>query len=520
MARRDSRGLGSGTVVLISLVVSALVSAFVATSMWLVFSITDGPSDSGWSDEAEEVEADDEVDLDPLDRPVEETLRLTIDATDDVQLYRFQVASDTVAVRVRVEGEGKADIDLRVAFGEDDTRSEDWWEESTEDLGDEEVMLYRHDSEDFAQEPLYVEVEYYSSEEDPDEVAYTLRVDVVRFAPQGPYEPGAEIRGRLDKENGHRATYEIRVPDGARAMRFDLVDVDQDLDLYVSPRDDVLDTAEAEHAADTEISRESLVLDGEDVVPGESLFVTVSDRYPLPEATDFRLVATAGTEAPPAIGALPEWPRPTNARERALSAVVEVIAGDGGGSGTIVSPGGLVLTSYHVVDEASGDAPLVIAVTLDVRRPARDAFRARVVQIFEDEDLALLEIVSDLYGRQLPADYRLPVCPVAWDFAPLPGDVLHTAGYPGIGSWTGRGAITLSSGVMSGYGVTDSGPKLKTDAIISAGSSGGAALDDGFRLVGVPTQTRWQTEDGSETLGYASPVTRIPAEWRRLIQQR
>ena len=63
------------------------------------------------------------------------------------------------------------------------------------------------------------------------------------------------------------------------------------------------------------------------------------------------------------------------------------------------------------------------------------------------------------------------------------------------------------------------GSIIKTDADISAGNSGGAALDENYRLVGVPSMTLAET-DGNAQVGYIRPVSMIPAEWLDRIARR
>ena len=58
-----------------------------------------------------------------------------------------------------------------------------------------------------------------------------------------------------------------------------------------------------------------------------------------------------------------------------------------------------------------------------------------------------------------------------------------------------------------GFGVL-----LKTAAEISAGNSGGAALDSQNRLVGLPTLV---AGDETSRLGYIYPVEMLPADWLR-----
>ena len=60
---------------------------------------------------------------------------------------------------------------------------------------------------------------------------------------------------------------------------------------------------------------------------------------------------------------------------------------------------------------------------------------------------------------------------------------------------------------------------MKTDAGISPGSSGGAALDGRWRLIGVPTFESVSPEEVSR-MSYIHPITLLPEAWRKMIEQR
>ena len=60
-----------------------------------------------------------------------------------------------------------------------------------------------------------------------------------------------------------------------------------------------------------------------------------------------------------------------------------------------------------------------------------------------------------------------------------PGDPVWIAGYPAIG----LGTWTLTEGIISGR----VGADLKTDASITSGNSGGAALNKNKEFIGIPS---------------------------------
>lgn len=160
-----------------------------------------------------------------------------------------------------------------------------------------------------------------------------------------------------------------------------------------------------------------------------------------------------------------------------------------GGSGTLISEDGLILTNNHVVSDpyVAVDA-LVVAVTMQQDQPPVPMFYADVLQADYYLDLAVIKIRSDLQGNPVNLS-ELGLTPVSFgnsDDLQL-GDPLVIIGYPGIGGQT----ITLTRGEVSGF--TAESPYgnrafIKTSATIAGGNSGGLAATPQGLIVGVPTQ--------------------------------
>jgi S1-C subfamily serine protease len=160
------------------------------------------------------------------------------------------------------------------------------------------------------------------------------------------------------------------------------------------------------------------------------------------------------------------------------------------GSGTIISPDGLILTNAHV---AVGDRfyradRLTIGLTIAEDQPPVPAYIAEVVQADTNLDIAVLRIVKDLTGRRInTTDLNLPYVEIGNSDDLRLGDDITIMGYPGIGGQT----ITLTSGKVSGFtseAAYGNRAFIKTSATIAGGNSGGMATDDANRLVGIPTQ--------------------------------
>jgi Trypsin-like peptidase domain len=179
------------------------------------------------------------------------------------------------------------------------------------------------------------------------------------------------------------------------------------------------------------------------------------------------------------------------------------------GSGTVVSPDGLILTNHHLITPAGIDEKLaeldtqlavegknadlrvdaerlMIAVS-DGRHLPDPSYMARVIAEDADLDLAILRVDSDEQGTPLdPETLDLPVLPLGSSDAVNLGETVHVFGFPAIGS----GSLTYTIGIVSGFlfeeGI-DGTAWVNTDAVTSGGNSGGAAVNDAGQLIGVPT---------------------------------
>lgn len=186
-------------------------------------------------------------------------------------------------------------------------------------------------------------------------------------------------------------------------------------------------------------------------------------------------------------------PRPVTSADLA-HAVVQIVAyleGETGsawwGSGTVISPDGLILTNAHVAvaDETEGTLDrLEVAVTTASDTPPQPTYIAEVVASDWALDLAVLRVTERIGGGALPTDLKYAA--LGDSDALEIGDPIRILGYPGIGGET----ITLTSGLVSGF-VSEAGlgnrAWVKTDATIAGGNSGGMAVNADGELIGVPT---------------------------------
>ncbi|MCW5875278.1 MAG: trypsin-like peptidase domain-containing protein [Anaerolineales bacterium] len=167
------------------------------------------------------------------------------------------------------------------------------------------------------------------------------------------------------------------------------------------------------------------------------------------------------------------------------------------GSGTIITPDGLILTNAHVVlpERYFPVDELIVAMTINQDQEPQPSYYAEVVQADATLDLAVIQITHNYDGSPVnAASLNLPYVSLGNADALNLGDELTILGYPGIGG----GTITLTRGEVSGFtGQQPYGARafIKTNATIAGGNSGGLAVDAEGYLVGVPTQLGYGGDD-------------------------
>lgn len=157
------------------------------------------------------------------------------------------------------------------------------------------------------------------------------------------------------------------------------------------------------------------------------------------------------------------------------------------GSGVIVSKDGLILTNYHVIENAD-----VIRIVLSNKQE----YVAKLVATDKKTDLALLQIKD---GEEFPF---LTVSPQE-DLEV--GDIVLAIGNPfGVGQTVTSGIISALS--RSQEGINDYRSFIQTDAAINPGNSGGPLVTTDGRLVGINTAIYSKT-GGSMGIGFAIPTS-------------
>ncbi|HEU5058166.1 MAG TPA: trypsin-like peptidase domain-containing protein, partial [Kofleriaceae bacterium] len=156
------------------------------------------------------------------------------------------------------------------------------------------------------------------------------------------------------------------------------------------------------------------------------------------------------------------------------------------GSGVIVAPDGLVLTSAHVIDGARQ-----VEVTLSDGRE----LDGKVVGVDSESDIALVRIqgkAKNLVPIRFGDSTRLRL-----------GDVVLAIGNPfGVGQTVTMGIVSATG--RSRVGIVDYEDFIQTDAAINPGNSGGALVNMRGELIGVNTAILSRS-GGYQGIGFAVP---------------
>ncbi|MBV8939209.1 MAG: Do family serine endopeptidase [Alphaproteobacteria bacterium] len=162
------------------------------------------------------------------------------------------------------------------------------------------------------------------------------------------------------------------------------------------------------------------------------------------------------------------------------------------GSGVIIAADGLIVTSYHVIQNAQA-----ITVALSDRRE----LEAEIVKRDPQSDLAFLRV---------HAPGPLPYLTMRDTDTLEVGELVLAIGNPfGVGQ-------TVTHGIVSGLARTAAAGManyqffIQTDAAINPGNSGGALVDMHGRLLGINTAI-YSTSGGSNGIGFAIPANIVKA---------
>jgi serine protease Do len=218
---------------------------------------------------------------------------------------------------------------------------------------------------------------------------------------------------------------------------------------------------------------------------GAAAPVPAMDPAPAGAAVDFAPVASRANAAVVNIDAAVRADDRSRLTPRYRAGEDPWAPGEGSGSGFIIDPSGLVLTNYHVIENADR-----ITVTLADGR----TFVGTVIGVDPAIDVALLRVPardplpSMSFGDSDSLRVGQWVCAIG-----NPLNYVHSVTV-GVVSYLGRKIFDESLDAF-----------IQTDAAISFGNSGGPLLDARGRVVGITTAISAQASN----IGFAIPINQV-----------
>ncbi|KWI98596.1 trypsin-like peptidase domain-containing protein [Burkholderia stagnalis] len=156
----------------------------------------------------------------------------------------------------------------------------------------------------------------------------------------------------------------------------------------------------------------------------------------------------------------------------------------GGGSGFIVSADGMILTSAHVVDQATD---------LTVRLTDRREFKATVLTVDPQSDVAVLKIDAT----------KLPVVRLGDSAKVRVGEPVLTIGVPeGTGTTVTAGIVSATARTLPDGGAF---PFFQTDIAVNPDNSGGPVFNRAGEVIGIAVQV-YTGADRYASLTFAIPI--------------
>ncbi|MBN2267513.1 MAG: trypsin-like peptidase domain-containing protein [Candidatus Babeliaceae bacterium] len=167
------------------------------------------------------------------------------------------------------------------------------------------------------------------------------------------------------------------------------------------------------------------------------------------------------------------------------------------GSCFIYTKDGKVITNAHVVDSAAE-----YGITMQLQRFGKRRFDLKLLYVWPDADLALLQIAPDDLAFLKKELGDIPILEFGDSDQVHRADQIFTLGYP-----LGQDALKSTRGIVSGPQHVDDMFFIQIDAAINPGNSGGPSLNRQGKVIGI--NSAGIQEKGTQNVGYIIPINMV-----------
>lgn len=437
--------------------------------------------------------------------------------------FKVRVSENIYKLEVKIDN-SPADLDIFMNYNREIENYDDVDYSSTLDLHNESLVLTR-----MSPVPLHSGVYYFDivypldtlpviDEREASAIPFGITAKLSSAGSPEILQDGKAVDSSLLSNGDMVKLFAVDVSEDMDVIRLDLFNARTDLDMYVELGKPAYTFEEADYTRESYLGQESLVIKRDSIKPLKSgrYYISVFDRVEDDLTDSFSIISTFSESAPDFLKDYPQLPAAANPLENALYATVEIATETGSGSGCIVSSDGYIITGLHVITDLSGGISDDIYVSMNLSNyyPPQELFKAELIDIRRDEDLALLKLKSGLYDQELPDEYLFPYYQMSLSEPVIMGQELSFLGYPQIGGEGSKASISLTRGIVSGFNAMDYGYLIKTDGEINSGNSGGAAFNNKYQLIGFPMSVI--SDDGGQ-IAYIHPLSLIPQGWLSIL---
>ena len=172
------------------------------------------------------------------------------------------------------------------------------------------------------------------------------------------------------------------------------------------------------------------------------------------------------------------------------------------GSGFFVNDQGLIVTNYHVIDEAAG-------IKIQIPSLGKEQFKVTVVGVSPDRDIALLKLSEASFKIIQQKLGSIPYLKLGDSDKVFRAQEIMAIGYP-----LGQEKLKSTQGIVSGREILSNESYIQMTAALNPGNSGGPSLNTAGQVIGINT-ARIAKAQG---VGYIIPINDVKNVIQNLLK--